>query len=69
MAESKEFAEKPVQEGDVLEVEVEEEGDQGDGLVRIDGFVVFVEGASRGYSGDVEITNVGPDFGFAEAIE
>lgn len=60
---------KPVSEGDVKEVEVENTGDEGDGMVWFDNFVVFINGVDKGYTGKIKITSVGTDFGFAEPLD
>jgi predicted RNA-binding protein with TRAM domain len=60
---------KPVSEGEVVEVEVEDLGEKGDGIARVDGFVVFVPGGEVGESYDVEVTSVGRKFAFAEIEE
>jgi len=39
---------KPVKEGDVVEVEVMEKSRRGDGVAKVEGFVVFVPGAEPG---------------------
>ena len=46
---------KPVSEGDVVEVTIEAQGGQGDGIAKVDGFVVFVKGAAKGESCKVKI--------------
>jgi 23S rRNA (uridine2552-2'-O)-methyltransferase len=58
----------PVTEGDVFEAEVVGEGDEGDGIVRIDGYVLFVEDASEGETVEVRVTELKPRFGFAERV-
>lgn len=60
---------KPVEEGDVVELEVDDLGSKGDGIARIDGFVVFVPGGEVGETYEVEITSVGRKFGFSEIKE
>nr|EGQ39883.1 MAG: putative RNA-binding protein, TRAM domain family [Candidatus Nanosalinarum sp. J07AB56] len=60
---------KPVSEGETVEVEVEDLGEKGDGIARVDGFVVFVPGGEVGESYDVEVTSVGRKFAFAEIQE
>lgn len=60
---------KPVDEGDVVEVEIDDLGSKGDGIARIDGFVIFVPGGEVGESYDVEVTSVGRKFAFAEIQE
>ena len=58
----------PVEEGDVFEAEVIDEGEEGDGIVRIDGYVLFIEDASKGETVEVRITELKPKFGFAERV-
>lgn len=57
---------KPVEEGDLVELEVEDIGSKGDGIARIKGFVVFVPDGEVGETYEVEITQVGKKFGFSE---
>ena len=56
----------PVRTGDELDVEIVDEGDEGDGIARVDGFTVFVTDAEEGEQVAVEITDVKPRFAFAE---
>lgn len=56
----------PVSEGDELTVTIDDEGDEGDGVASVDGYVLFVPGAGEGDVVDVEVTEVGPRFGRAE---
>ncbi len=60
---------KPVDEGDTVEVEIEDLGSKGDGIARIDGFVIFVPGGEVGEEYEVEITSIGRKFAFAEIAE
>ena len=60
---------KPVSEGDVVEVEIDDLGSKGDGIARVEGFVVFVPGGEVGETYDVEVTSVGNKFAFAEISE
>ncbi|MFP4038586.1 MAG: TRAM domain-containing protein [Candidatus Nanohaloarchaea archaeon] len=60
---------KPVSEGDVVEVEIDDLGSKGDGIARVEGFVVFVPGAEVGETYEVEVTSVGNKFAFAEIQE
>jgi predicted RNA-binding protein with TRAM domain len=57
---------KPVAEGDTVELEIEDLGSKGDGIARVEGFVIFVPGGEVGESYDVEITSVGRKFAFGE---
>ena len=67
--EESEGYDKPVSEGEVVEVEVEDLGSKGDGIARVEGFVVFVPGGEVGETYDVEVTSVGNKFAFAEIQE
>lgn len=62
--------EPPVKEGEVREVEIEDVGDQGDGLARIDGgYVVIVPNTDIGDSVTVRITEARENVAFADVIE
>jgi 23S rRNA (uridine2552-2'-O)-methyltransferase len=56
----------PVEEGDVLAVDVVGEGDEGDGVAKVEGYTIFVPDAEEGETVEVEVTGVKPNFGFAE---
>ncbi|ESS06283.1 MAG: putative RNA-binding protein, contains TRAM domain protein [uncultured archaeon A07HB70] len=59
----------PVTEGEVRQVEIEDVGDQGDGLARVGpGYVVFVSGASVGDRPTVRITSARENVAFAEVV-
>jgi len=60
---------KPVSEGDIVEVEIDDLGSKGDGIARVEGFVVFVPGGEVDEKYDVEVTSVGNKFAFAEITE
>lgn len=60
---------KPVEEGETVELEIEDLGSKGDGIARVEGFVVFVPGGEVGEAYDVEITSVGRKFAFGEIEE
>lgn len=58
----------PVSEGEEIAVNIESVGDKGDGVARVDGFVVFVEGAKQGQLLNVRITKVLPSVAFAKIV-
>ena len=68
-SESDQDFDKPVSEGDIVEVEIDDLGSKGDGIARVEGFVVFVPGAEVDQTYDVEVTSVGNKFAFAEIVE
>jgi len=60
----------PVTEGEQRTVEIEDIGDQGDGITRVErGFVVIVPDTERGERVTVEITDVTENVAFAEVTE
>jgi len=58
----------PVDAGEALTVEVVDEGAEGDGVARVEGFTVFVPGADVGETVDVVVEEVKPRFAFAERV-
>jgi 23S rRNA (uridine2552-2'-O)-methyltransferase len=58
----------PVEEGDVVEVEIVDEGSEGDGVAKVENYTVFVPGADEGDVVEVEITEVKPRFGFGDVV-
>jgi predicted RNA-binding protein with TRAM domain len=64
------FPEPPVAENERREVEIENIGDQGDGIARVErGFVIIVPDAQTGERVTVEITDVQQNVAFAEVQE
>lgn len=62
--------EPPVETGDEIDVEIEDVGDQGDGIARVGpGYVIIVPGAELGERVSVEITEVRENMAFAEIVE
>lgn len=60
----------PVQEGDTRRVEIEDIGEQGDGITRVErGFVVIVPDTDQGERVVIEITDVAETVAFAEVVE
>lgn len=56
----------PVKVGDEHNVTIEAVGEKGDGIAKIDGFVLFVPNTQQGDSLKVRVTKVLKRFGFAE---
>jgi predicted RNA-binding protein with TRAM domain len=60
----------PVEEGDQRTVEIEDIGEQGDGITRVErGFVVIVPDTEQGERVTIEITDVGQNVAFADVVE
>lgn len=58
----------PVKEGEELDVKVEGVGEKGDGIARVDGFVLFIPGVREGDEVRVKVTKVLSKVGFAEVV-
>jgi 23S rRNA (uridine2552-2'-O)-methyltransferase len=59
----------PVREGDQVEVEIVDTGNEGDGIAKVDGFTLFVSGAAEGETVEVRVGDVKPNYAFAEPVE
>ncbi|HEX3012983.1 MAG TPA: TRAM domain-containing protein [Methanobacterium sp.] len=59
----------PLNEGEEYDVKIEDVGRDGDGIARIEGFVVFVTGAKLGDEVKIKITSTRRNFAFAEIVE
>lgn len=60
----------PVEEGEVRKVEIEDIGEQGDGITRVErGYVVIVPDTEMGERVEIEITDVRENVAFAEVKE
>jgi predicted RNA-binding protein with TRAM domain len=63
------FKEKPVKVGEELDVTVSEVSRRGDGVARIQGFVIFIPTAKQGTQAKIRIKEIRPNFATAELIE
>ena len=59
----------PVEEGKVYDVTIQDIARQGDGIARIEGFVIFVPGTKVGDEVKIKIERVLPKFAFASIVE
>ncbi len=59
---------KPVAAGDTIDVTIEGQGGQGDGIAKVENFVVFVKGARKGERCRVKITEVKRTFALGEKV-
>src|SRR5215211_2195530 len=60
---------KPVESGKEYDVQVTEISRKGDGVARIQGFIIFVKGGRVGQKTRVRVTHVGDRFATAETID
>lgn len=65
----KKFLTAPLRKGDKFIVDIEKLGSSGDGAVLIEGFVVFVKEVEVGEKVRIKITDVKPNFAFADVEE
>lgn len=59
----------PVEAGEEYTVEIEEVGEEGDGIAYVEDFVVLVPGADLGEHARIEIREVEDSFATAELLE
>ncbi len=64
------FPPKPVKVGDVVDLKIEGHGKSGDGVGKINGYVIFVKGeTTEGETYKVEIKTVGRRFATGEIVQ
>ena len=63
------FGKPPVSVGEVREVKIVAMGKSGDGIAKVNGFVVFVPGTNTNDVVKVKVTKVLKKFAFAEVVE
>jgi predicted RNA-binding protein with TRAM domain len=63
------YGPKPVETGKEYDVQITETSRQGDGIARVQGFVIFVKNAKVGQNAKVRVTNVGSRFATAELAQ
>ena len=59
---------KPVKEGETYDVEILEVGSKGDGIAKIQNFVIFVPGTQKGQKVKIRITQVRSSSAVAEVV-
>jgi predicted RNA-binding protein with TRAM domain len=59
----------PVNEGEEYDVKIEDMGRDGDGIAKVEGFIVFVSGAKKGDEVKIRVNSVRRNFAFAEVVE
>jgi predicted RNA-binding protein with TRAM domain len=59
---------KPVEVGKEYDVQVTETSNRGDGIARIQGFVIFVRNGKAGDNVKIKVNSVGSRFAIAEIV-
>mgnify|MGYP001192190460 CR=1 FL=1 len=62
------FTNKPVKIGDIIDVTVIGISRRGDGLTRIDGYVIFIPNTDRGSNVRIRITELMPTYALSEIV-
>jgi len=63
-----EGAPKPVKVGDEIEVAIEAVAAKGDGIAKVEGFVIFIRGGQQGQKAKIRITDVKNKFAVGELV-
>jgi predicted RNA-binding protein with TRAM domain len=59
----------PVNEGEEYDVKIEDLGRNGDGIARIEGFIIFISGGKVGDEVKIKINTIKRNFAFADIVE
>jgi predicted RNA-binding protein with TRAM domain len=63
------FREKPVKLGEELDVSISELSKRGDGVARVQGYVIFVPKCQQGQQVRIKITMIRPSYAVAEVVQ
>jgi len=63
------FGPKPVETGKEYDLSITEISRQGDGIARVQGFVIFVKNGKVGQTAKAKVINVGERFATAEIVQ
>ena len=63
------FKPKPVEVGKEYDVTISDVSRRGDGIAKIDGFVIFVAGGKQGQSARIKVTQVSERFANGQVVE
>ncbi|MCP8314987.1 MAG: TRAM domain-containing protein [archaeon] len=63
------FKPKPVEVGKEYDVTITEISRRGDGIAKIEGFIIFVPGAKEGQKAKIRITQVGNRYANGQIVE
>ena len=59
---------RPVEVGKEYDVDITELSRRGDGIAKVQGFVIFVPGAKAGQKAKIKVTSVGPRHAVGEMV-
>jgi 23S rRNA (uridine2552-2'-O)-methyltransferase len=62
------FLSTPVKPGDILDVFIEEKGKSGDGIAKVEDFVIFVKDGQKGDKVKIKVKDVKQKFAFADIV-
>ncbi|MFQ6011653.1 MAG: TRAM domain-containing protein [Nitrososphaerales archaeon] len=65
---SRDFVTTPVKVGDEIDVTISDISRKGDGLTRVQGYVIFVPNTKRGDEVKIKVTEVRPNFAVGEIV-
>jgi len=65
----KSFKPKPVEVGKEYDVTISDISRRGDGIAKIDGFVIFVAGGKQGQSAKIKVTQVSNRYAMGTVVE
>jgi predicted RNA-binding protein with TRAM domain len=65
----KSFKPKPVEVGKEYDVTISDTSRRGDGIAKIDGFVIFVAGGKQGQSARIKVTQVSNRYAMGTVVE
>ncbi len=60
---------KPVEVGKEYDVTISDTSRKGDGIAKVDGFVIFVPGTSRGQTMRIKVTQVSDRYAIGQVVE
>ena len=63
------FKPKPVEVGKEYDVTISDTSRRGDGIAKIDGFVIFVAGAKQGQTARIKVTQVSNRYAMGSVVE
>jgi predicted RNA-binding protein with TRAM domain len=63
------YNDAPVNVGEEYDVKIEDMGRSGDGIAKVDGYILFVPNTKKGQEVKIKVTETKRNLGFAELVE